>query len=153
MDLEQGLLYTFILRMRKIISENIEDTEKLAFEVASNFSSGVIALSGDLGSGKTTFTQGFAKALGISDKIISPTFVLIRQHPIAGKKQTLFHIDLYRLDNISLKESGIEEILNNPDNIVLIEWAEKAKDQLPKDTLWITFKTISENKREITVNQ
>ena len=138
--------------MKKIISTSIEQTQEIAENLAKDFSGGVIALSGDLGSGKTTFTQGFAKGLGIKDKIISPTFVLIRQHQITNKSATLFHIDLYRLEEvINLKELGLSDMLNNPKNIILIEWAEKAKDQLPKNTLWIYFKNIDENKREITL--
>lgn len=129
-------------------SFSIEDTYQIAANIAEKFKDkgGVIALSGELGAGKTTFTQGFAKALGVEDKIISPTFVLIRQHSIPNQKRILFHIDLYRLeDDISLKESGIADTFLDPGNIVLIEWAEKAKNQLPKDTLWIH---ISKNGEE-----
>ncbi len=129
-----------------------EDTKSLAKKIARSFTSGVIALSGDLGAGKTTFTQGFAEGLGIKDKIISPTFVLMRIHKIPKSKKTLFHIDLYRLENSDqFLNLGLKEIIDDQDNIVLIEWAEKAKDLLPKNTLWITFENINENSRKITV--
>lgn len=123
-------------------SNSLDETFKISSDIAQGYRDhgGVIALSGELGAGKTTFTKGFAKALDIKDKIISPTFVLIRQHPIPNSKRTLYHIDLYRLEGeIDLVSTGVKEIIENPDNIVMIEWAEKAKDQLPHDTLWINF--------------
>lgn len=131
-------------------------TQKLAASLAKKFKGqgGIIALIGSLGAGKTTFAQGFAKGLGIEDKIISPTFVLIRQHPIPKTDNQLFHIDLYRLDKaLDLKEIGLSEILKPSVNIVLIEWAEKIIDKLPKNTTVITFKKISENERNIQINQ
>lgn len=127
--------------MKTFITQSNLETQKLAQNLAKEFKSGVIALSGDLGSGKTTFVQGFAKGLGIKDKIISPTFVLIRQH---GR---LYHVDLYRIDNFS--ELGLEELFLDKNAIVLVEWAEKIKNLLPKNTIWITFKMLSENKRGI----
>ncbi len=131
-------------------SEN--ETKKLAQNFAGKYKKGVIALTGDLGAGKTTFVQGFAKGLGIKEKIISPTFVLIRQHKIPKSKYTLYHVDLYRLKNIDdLKMLGLEEILSNPNNVVLIEWAEKAAKLLPKNTVWIKFEVIDGNKREIVI--
>ena len=127
-------------------------TQKIAAEIAIKLKSGVIALTGNLGAGKTTFTQGFAKALGIKDKIISPTFILIRQHQIPKTKKILYHIDLYRLDDpIDIKSLGIDEIINNSDNLVLIEWAEKIKEYLPKDTIFISIKIIDKNNREIYI--
>lgn len=130
--------------MKKIISHSDKETKDFAKNFAKNFAGGVIALTGELGAGKTTFTQGFAEGLGIKEKIISPTFVLIRQH------ENFFHIDLYRLENFS--HLGLEEIINNPGNIVLIEWAEKAKSLLPKNTVYISLKNLGENKREITLS-
>ncbi len=138
--------------MKKIKTTSAEETQQIAKDLAKDLSSGVIALSGELGAGKTTFTQGFAEGLGIKDKIISPTFVLIRQHPIPNTKQVLYHIDLYRLESEEeFKLLGLNEIVNNPDNIVLIEWAEKAKNLLPKNTIFIDFKTIDQNTREIFI--
>src|SRR3989304_1888357 len=121
--------------MPKYISNSDTQTKEIAAKLAKKSKSHVFALSGELGAGKTTFVQGFAQGLGIKEKIISPTFVLIRQHHIPNTKKVLFHIDLYRLENITdLKSLGLEEILSNPNNIVLIEWAEKIKDTLPENT-------------------
>lgn len=133
------------------ITNSEKETRSLAKNLAKKLG-GIIALTGNLGAGKTTFVQGFAKGLGIKEKIISPTFVLIRQHKIPNLSKTLFHIDLYRLDSISnITNLGLEEIINNPKNIVLIEWAEKIKDFLPKNAIWIIFETLKTNQRKITV--
>lgn len=127
-----------------------KETKSLAKKLAKKFR-GVIALSGELGTGKTVFVQGFAKGLGIKEKIISPTFVLIRQHKIPSGS-TLYHVDLYRLDEQkNIEELGLKELWFNPKNIVLIEWAEKAEKYLPKNTIWISFERIDENQRRITI--
>ncbi len=149
--------------MKKIIVSSSKETKEFAKKFAQNFQGGVIALSGPLGAGKTTFTQGFAEGLKIKDKIISPTFVLIRQHQVplskgqsASGRKTLYHIDLYRLDNPNdLKNIGLEDMLKTKDDYVLIEWAEKAKPLLPKSTTWINFQINNINKRtlEITDNK
>jgi len=104
----------------------------------------VLALSGNLGGGKTTFLQGFAKGLGIKEKILSPTFVIMK------KFGNFYHIDCYRLKNEKdILELGFKEIIKNPKNIVAIEWPEKIKKILPKNTILIKFKFIDKNKREI----
>lgn len=131
------------------ITGSAYETKKLAEKLARKLH-GIIALTGELGAGKTTFAQGFAKGLGIREKIISPTFVLVRQHPIPNTQKILYHIDLYRLENF--KELGLKEIMEDPNNIVLIEWAEKAKDLLSKNTIYINFKALDKNKREITLS-
>lgn len=140
----------------RIITKSAEETQALASQIAGQYKikGGVIALSGDLGAGKTTFTQGFAKALGIDDKIISPTFVLIRQHQIPHTKRMLYHIDLYRLEGtIDLSITGLKELFEDEENIVLIEWSEKISDQLPKNILRIHLNRINENEREIRIEE
>lgn len=135
-------------------SNSIEDTFKIAKDIAQKFknSGGVIALSGDLGAGKTTFTQGFAKAFGIQEKVISPTFVVIRQHQIPGSERMLFHVDLYRLEGeINPQDLGLKELWEDKDNLVLIEWAEKIENKLPNETVQIKIKKVGENSREISV--
>ena len=134
-------------------THSLEETQNVAAEIAQQFKNkgGLIALEGDLGAGKTTFTQGFARALDI-DKIISPTFVLVRVHPIPNSERTLFHIDLYRLEGqIKIEELGIKDMLSDPDNIIIIEWAEKLGNQLPKDAMKIKIEKVSENERNILV--
>lgn len=138
--------------MKTYISKSSEDTKNLAKKLTGELK-GVIALTGELGAGKTTFVQGFAEGLKIKDKIISPTFILIRQHQIPHTSNILYHLDLYRLNEIKdIRQLGINELAENPGNIVLIEWAEKGKSLLPKETSWIKFETINESKRRITIS-
>lgn len=135
-------------------SSSPEETQQIAFELAQKYKGGgVFALSGPLGAGKTTFIQGFAQGLGISERLLSPTFVIIRQHNIPGNiGGKLYHVDLYRLDEIIEIESlGLSEIFANPKNIVFIEWAEKMETLLPKNTHKIHLEIISENTRQIQV--
>lgn len=138
-----------------------KETKKLAEKIAQWIRQAhyinVVALTGELGAGKTTFVQGFAKGLGIKDKIISPTFVLIRQHLIPKTKkilpagrQVLFHVDLYRIN--SFQELGLKEILKNPDNVVLIEWAEKLNYLSPKNSKKIIIEKLEGDKRIITID-
>lgn len=137
--------------MKQFKSHSENETKKLAEDLAKKITSGVIALTGELGAGKTTFVQGFTKGLGIKDKIISPTFVLIRQHKFAGNKKMLYHIDLYRLqDEIDIKQLGIEELFNSG-NLILIEWAEKIEKDLPKEIVRINIEKINDKKRLITI--
>jgi len=139
--------------MKQYISTSEKETKSIAKKFAKKFKRGVIALSGELGAGKTTFVQGFAKGLGIKEKIISPTFVLIRQHKIPNTKKALYHVDLYRLDNLKdLEHIGLKEILSNKQNLVLIEWAEKAKKMLPQNTIWIYFNLKNKSTREIRIH-
>lgn len=112
----------------------------------------LLALTGELGSGKTTFAQGLAKGLGIKQRIISPTFILMRKYDLGSKN--FYHVDLYRLeDNVEreVRNLGIEEIWDDPKNIIVIEWAEKIKNMLPKNKMWIEFENLGEDKRKITV--
>lgn len=106
----------------------------------------MICLYGDLGSGKTLFVQGLAEALGIDKySIKSPTYVYIRN------QKHFYHIDLYRLEEIDeLLRLEIEELLKNPQNIIIIEWADRLKKYLPNKRTDIYFKYLDDNSREIT---
>ncbi len=111
----------------------------------------IIGLQGELGSGKTTFIQGLAKGLGVKEKITSPTFVILKKYKIPSKiikDAFLFHIDCYRIKSEDLLELGFEEIANDSQNIVVIEWAERAKKIL-KNALWIKFEYLGKSKRKI----
>lgn len=140
----------------EILTQSASETQSLGAKVASHLKPNsskatVIALTGNLGSGKTTFVQGFAKGLGVSTRIISPTFILMRSYKVEGKVgfQNLYHLDLYRLEGDVKKEVlnlGFEEILENPQNIILVEWAEKMEENLSWDK-WIEFQRKTENER------
>jgi tRNA threonylcarbamoyladenosine biosynthesis protein TsaE len=95
----------------------------------------VIALSGDLGSGKTTFTQAAAKALGVEDTVNSPTFVIEKIYALSNQKwQKLVHIDAYRLKRAEqLKQLGWDEIIGDPSNLVIIEWPEHVQEAIPQN--------------------
>ena len=106
----------------------------------------VIALSGNLGAGKTAFTQAVAKHLGIKDKIKSPTFVIMKSYKLKAKHyKLLFHFDAYRLKNEKeLLHLGWEEIIGNKEHLVFIEWPENVKKIIPKDARFIKI-THKEN--------
>jgi len=117
----------------------------------------VVGLEGDLGSGKTLFVQAMARELQIKEEITSPTFVILKRYKIETKQKSrfkyLYHIDCYRINKSEdLMGLGFKEILNNPHNIIAIEWAEKVKKILPKNTLWLKFRHKGGNKREIILS-
>ena len=121
-----------------------EKTQIFASELAKNVESGtVIALIGNLGAGKTTFAQGFAKGLGLNNHVISPTFKLVSEY--IGDV-SLYHIDCYRLDtSFDFLNIGGEEYLNPIDGITLIEWPERINDLWSDDWIYIYFKRIEED--------
>jgi tRNA threonylcarbamoyladenosine biosynthesis protein TsaE len=142
----------------------------VGYDIARELASGILktaavfALQGDLGAGKTTFTQGFLKGLGSKKRATSPTFVLMRRHALGGgrsadtaqkKFKNVFHIDAYRLKgpgHLAALDLGV--ILNEPRNIILIEWPEQAKKFLPKNTIWVKFKYgKKENERTISITR
>ena len=131
-----------------MITDNYKKTQSLGEQFAKKLIGGeVVALYGDLGGGKTTFTQGIAKGLGIKQRIISPTFVIVRSYKI----KNFYHIDLYRIENKrDIEGLGIEDILKNPENIVVVEWAERLGDLLPKKRIDVSFEYLDEEKRKIT---
>ena len=88
----------------------------------------IIGLLGDLGSGKTTFVQGFLKVAGWKKRITSPTFVLMRRYPLRGKKfKNIYHLDAYRLKSSEIHHLELEDTIKDPQNIVLVEWPENIK--------------------------
>jgi tRNA threonylcarbamoyladenosine biosynthesis protein TsaE len=113
----------------------------------------ILALEGELGGGKTTFLKGFAKSLGIKEKILSPTFIILRRFQIPNTKfQNFYHLDCYRIKNSKeILDLGFSEIIKNPKNIVAIEWADKIKKILPKRIILISFKIKSKNEREMKI--
>ncbi|KFZ44779.1 hypothetical protein DS62_00940 [Smithella sp. SC_K08D17] len=135
----------------EIISESARQTEEIACFIGRELREGdVLALSGELGSGKTCFTGGLARGLGVSDKyqITSPTFTLINEYPARCK---LYHFDVYRLNSYSeFEDLGYEEYFCGK-GIVVIEWAEKIIQILPADAFFISFEYIDENKRKIVI--
>jgi tRNA threonylcarbamoyladenosine biosynthesis protein TsaE len=145
----------------EIITKSTEETQELGRKIANKLVSSerssaiVLALSGDLGSGKTTFTQGFARGLGIEKRILSPTFILMRSYELLEGRY-FYHIDLYRLEEKikeELENLGAFDIFKDPKSIVIIEWAEKAKESLPENTIWLNFCSEDENTRRIEISK
>lgn len=115
----------------------------------------IVALSGELGAGKTFFTQNLAKALGIEITVKSPTFVIEKIYDLSGQKWAqLVHIDAYRLEaGADLESIGWSEIIKNPNNLVVVEWPEKIAGAIPSRAIFITFETLREDQRKITYDQ
>ncbi len=115
----------------------------------------LISLSGDLGGGKTTFAQGFAKGLGIQQKITSPSFVILKKFNIPRSRagfKNFYHLDCYRIqDSKEILELGFSEMILDKNNLILVEWAEKIKEIFPTDSIWVNFKYLSLQERKIIV--
>ncbi len=145
----------------EILTKNPNQTQKAAEMLAMEAikfpitkKAFVLALEGDLGGGKTTFLQGFARGLGIKDKILSPTFVLMKKFRIkTGEKSAFkefYHLDCYRIENPKeILNLGFKKIISNPHSIVAVEWADRIKKILPEDVLILKFEFINENTRRI----
>ncbi len=130
----------------KITTRNETETVEIAQNLESEkFSNMVICLYGDLGSGKTVFSKGFAQALGIDEPVTSPTFNIIKEY--TSGEMPLYHMDVYRLDG-KVDDLGLEDYFHK-NGVVIIEWADTIKDYLPNDRLDIKFKIIDEDSRTL----
>lgn len=140
---------------KNIITNSYEETQKVGFDFAKTLKGGeVICLHGDLGSGKTTFVQGLAEGLGITKKIISPTFIIMRTYELKGytTKKFFYHVDLYRIESEhDIEGLGLFEIMQDPESIVVIEWPEKIENLLPEMKKDLFFTYIEDNRRNIII--
>lgn len=128
----------------KITTRDERETIQIAQNIESEkFENMIICLDGDLGSGKTVFTKGFAQALGIDENITSPTFSIIKEYN--SGEMPLYHMDVYRLDG-KIDGVGIEDYFNK-NGVVIIEWADTIKNYLPAERLDIKIKVIDEDTR------
>jgi len=144
----------------KNTTKNHLETRILGKELAEGLSSKeegvgavIIGLEGDLGAGKTTFLQGFAEGLGVKDKILSPTFVIMNRFPLKkGPFKDFYHLDCYRIEreeDMAILE--FKDIISGEGNIVCIEWPEKVKGYLPKGMIKVRFKILEGDNREINI--
>jgi len=135
----------------QITTHSVTETQKLGQTLGAGIQQAVIiALTGDLGSGKTAFVQGLARGLDVSEKyyITSPTFTLVNEYP---GRHPLFHVDLYRIEHApELEEIGLDEILQE-DAVIAIEWAERLSGETLPSHLALRLKMISENTRRIDI--
>lgn len=123
----------------KYSSNSPEETSKIAYELSKNAAPGtVFCLSGDLGVGKTVFTKGFAKGLGIDEPVVSPTFTIVQIYD--SGRMPLYHFDVYRIDDIDeMEEIGYRDCFYG-DGVSLVEWAEKIEELIPTEAVRITIK-------------
>ncbi|MBU2028639.1 tRNA (adenosine(37)-N6)-threonylcarbamoyltransferase complex ATPase subunit type 1 TsaE [Patescibacteria group bacterium] len=151
----------------RVFTQSFRETQKLGKELAENLIPGqIMCLSGDLGTGKTTFVQGILKGLKVKGPYTSPTFVIMKQyhttwnikhgteknkllHAPCSMLHDVYHIDAYRVSDKDILNLGWEEIISQPDNLIVIEWAEKIKKIIPANARWINFFWEGEKKRKI----
>lgn len=140
------MLEITIKDLDKIANDLINKAQKNKTKKAT-----VLAFYGDLGTGKTTITQAICKILGTKEKIISPTFVIMKKYSINNRKfKNLIHIDAYRIEKINeLIRLGWEELISDEKNLIIIEWPEKTQELIPKDAIVINLSHINEHTRGI----
>lgn len=133
----------------KIKVKGIEETKKLANNFAAELIGGeVVLLNGDLGAGKTTFTQFVFSALGVKEVVNSPTFAILKSYQ--GKFR-LHHFDTYRITYEEAIEAGFDEIFEEKDSVIFVEWSENIAPLLPEKVIKINIKHLSENEREFEI--
>jgi len=164
---------------KEIITKSADQTRKLGLEMAKKILNGaqkerIICLSGDLGAGKTTFTQGFLEGLGAQGPFVSPTFMIMKEYqikfPISNfqfpnkfqlnnlkkeknnkivKPKFVYHIDAYRIEKEDMLELGWEEMISEADNVIIVEWAERIRDIVPVGAIWMEFEWKNEKERVV----
>jgi len=148
--------------MEEYILENDKETKELGFLTAQNIldegsigKAVVIVLEGELGAGKTTFLQGFAKGLGIRERIQSPTFIIMNRFKIKDKYfKDYYHFDCYRLDSEKDMEIfDFKDLILNPHNIICIEWGSNIYKALPSERIDISIDVTEEKKRKIIIKK
>lgn len=134
-----------------VISHHVQETRSIGDGLGRLLESGdIICLQGDLGSGKTSLTQGIGIGLQITETINSPTFVFIREHRPQNGNLYLYHVDLYRIDNpLDVISLGLIDYMYG-DGVTVIEWAERASGLMPTSRLWIEIELLSDTKRRLT---
>ncbi len=136
---------------RPIITDSADATEALGSQIGAALTAGtVVALEGDLGAGKTVLTRGIARGLGIAEPVTSPTFAIVQEY--TGRGLTLYHMDMYRLQGADdALAFGVEDFLQDPGAVSVIEWAERVEAILPLPYLRIHLRRLDEVRREITI--
>ena len=135
--------------MKELLISSIEETERLAHMIASLLQPGdVLTLEGDLGAGKTTFTKGLAKGLGIQRTVNSPTFTILKQYE--DGRIPLNHMDVYRLGD-QVEDLGWDELFYG-ESVTVIEWAHLIQDELPENRLDIRIERLSDTERKFSLN-
>lgn len=155
----------------EFITTSSVQTKKLGRAFAEEFRGGeIICLSGDLGAGKTTFTQGLLKGLKIKGPYTSPTFAILKHYHVANNMKhvtknskdllhatcyilhDVYHIDAYRINSNDLLELGFKDFAGKEKTVTIIEWPEKVKKIIPTGAVWINFQWLSNKQRKITIS-
>lgn len=136
-----------------VLTRNEAETEAFAAALAACIAPGsVISLTGDLGAGKTVFTRGFARALGIKEAVSSPTYTIIQEYKTPEGKD-FFHLDLYRIsDEYSALGFGVDEYLDDPEAYALVEWPERIAGIMPENAVKVNIRHLGGDIREISVS-
>lgn len=136
--------------MPTVVTQSPEETEQLGEAIGRRASAGsVFGLTGDLGAGKTAFVRGFARGVGSTRRVHSPTFALLHEYP--GGRHPVFHLDLYRLNSPDeIRAAGLDEYLESPAGITLAEWIERWNPAPGGPIRHIRFRCLDEQRREIT---
>jgi tRNA threonylcarbamoyladenosine biosynthesis protein TsaE len=134
---------------RECVSKSAEETERAGERLGERLGPGsVVALSGELGTGKTCFVRGLARGLGVSQTVSSPTFVLVNHY---HGRVPLFHVDAYRTQSLTeLLDLGLDDYLGS-DGITVIEWADKLRPLLPAHTIWVHLDGLGDEPRTISI--
>ena len=142
-----------------ISTNSAQKTKDVGFELVQHVlkqkrgeGASILCLYGELGSGKTTFAQGFAQGLGITQRLLSPTFIIVRRYSFSKENRNFYHLDLFRLETSDeLEELGIPEIFSDSGSFMLIEWAEKLGEFLPKHRIDVRFSVEEDGSHTIEV--
>lgn len=142
---------------QEIITNSKEETIRLGRDFSARLSGGsIIALSGDLGAGKTTFTQGLLEGFGVLPPYTSPTFVIMKQYDIAPEAhphiRRVYHVDAYRIGTQEMLSIGWEEWIEDSTGVVIIEWPERIAGIIPDESIAISLEWQDESKRKITID-
>jgi tRNA threonylcarbamoyladenosine biosynthesis protein TsaE len=138
-------------RSLEFVSRSAEQTRRLGARLGDLLRGGeVVCLQGSLGAGKTVLAQGVGRGWGATQPLVSPSFVLMRHHHRPTRDQVLIHVDFYRIQRAEEAEGlGLEDWIEAPDVVTVIEWPERAAALLPRERLWIRFKFAGESRRQL----
>ena len=133
------------------VTKNETDTLKVASAFAMNLKPGsIVALTGELGVGKTVFARGVARAIGVKENVTSPSFTLINEY---HGDFVLYHMDFYRLNSVKeILDIGVEDYFYS-NSVCLVEWAEKMSDMFPENAIWVIIRYKENSHREITIKK
>ncbi|MCQ2377746.1 MAG: tRNA (adenosine(37)-N6)-threonylcarbamoyltransferase complex ATPase subunit type 1 TsaE [Victivallaceae bacterium] len=142
------------MNIETLITRSEAETETLGRRLASQLPRGtVVSLRGNLGAGKTVFARGFARGLGITETVSSPTYTIVQEYdlPESGR---LYHLDLYRISGVAAAlDFGVDEFLGDKKSIALVEWPERIESLIPEDAVSVEIRHLGENEREIYVRR